>query len=26
MNRFAHDLHAYYVTGTRVNSSAPAKL
>ncbi len=25
MNRFAHDLHAYYVTGTRVNASAPAK-
>jgi biopolymer transport protein ExbB len=25
MSRFAHDLHAYYVTGTRVNASAPAR-
>ena len=26
MNRFAHDLHAYYVTGARVTPSAPAHL
>ena len=26
LNRFAHDLHAYFVTGTRVNSSGPANV
>jgi biopolymer transport protein ExbB len=24
LNRFAHDLHAYFVTGARVGSSGPA--
>ncbi|MFI5445411.1 MotA/TolQ/ExbB proton channel family protein [Polaromonas sp. UC242_47] len=26
LNRFAHDLHAYFVTGARVNSSGPANV
>lgn len=26
VNRFAHDLHAYFVTGTRVSSGSPAKM
>jgi biopolymer transport protein ExbB len=26
LNRFAHDLHAYYVTGARVGTSATAKI
>ncbi|MES2688306.1 MAG: MotA/TolQ/ExbB proton channel family protein [Pseudomonadota bacterium] len=26
LNRFAHDLHAYFVTGARVSNGAPAKV
>ncbi len=26
LNRFAHDLHAYYVTGSRVSTAGAAKV
>jgi len=26
VNRFAHDLHAYFVTGARVSAGSPAKM
>ncbi|HQS42220.1 MAG TPA: MotA/TolQ/ExbB proton channel family protein, partial [Polaromonas sp.] len=26
LNRFAHDLHAYFVTGARVSSGGPANV
>ncbi|NML84907.1 MAG: hypothetical protein HHJ19_04465, partial [Polaromonas sp.] len=26
LNRFAHDLHAYFVTGARVSTTAPANV
>ena len=26
LNRFAHDLHAYFVTGARVGSAEPANV